>query len=314
MSLIRPHFLICFSLAYACTRLAVPALHAQAHKGSVSGPIVRESGAVAVLREKQFDLTSRINGQDYRLMISAPVKTEPGRVYPVLFVLDGNWYFRAASDTATWGSGRFAPAIVVGVGYPTDDNDEVRRRRTIDMTVKTDPKMWPKGSGQCDEFLRVMEEEIKPFVASRYPVDPARQMVYGKSLGGLAVLRALLRNPTSYTTYIAASPSIWQGDKAVLADEPAFSGRARGGELNLKILITSASEEEYLGSDPVKLAAEQGHMITNARALADRLGKLNPEKVVVRYALFQDENHNNVSLATIARALTFAIPAPPTKK
>ena len=267
-----------------------------------------------VLREKQFDLTSSINGQDYRLMISAPVKTEPGRVYPVLYVLDGNWYFRAASDTATWGSGPFEPAIIVGVGYPTDDYDEVRRRRTIDMSVKTDAKMWPKGSGQCDEFLRVMEEEIKPLVASRYPVDSARQMLYGKSLGGLAVLRALLRNPTAYSTYIAASPAIWQGDNAVLADEPAFSARARTGALNLKILITSASEEEYFGTDPVKLAAEQGHMITNARALADRLGKLYPEKVMVRYAMFQDQGHNDVSLATIARALTFALPAPPKKK
>ena len=130
----------------------------------------------------------------------------------------------------------------------------------------------------------------------------------------LAVLRALLRNPTAYSTYIAASPAIWQGDNAVLADEPAFSARARTGALNLKILITSASEEEYFGTDPVKLAAEQGHMITNARALADRLGKLYPEKVMVRYAMFQDQGHNDVSLATIARALTFALPAPPKKK
>ncbi len=314
MSRIRPRFFICLSVFAVCAHFAVPALQAQAQNSSAAAPIVRETGPVVVPRERQFDLTSRINGLVYRLMISAPVNAVPGRVYPVLYVLDGNWYFRAASDTATWGSGPFEPAIVVGIGYPTEDYAEVRRRRSIDMTVKADPVMYPNGSGRCDEFLRAIEDEVKPFVASRYPVDPARQMLYGKSLGGLAVLRALLRNPTSYRTYIAASPSIWQGDKAVLADEPAFADRARAGALNLRILTTSASKEEYLGSDPAKLAAEKDQMITNALALADRLGKLNPETIAVRYAMIQDEGHSSVSLATIARALTFALPAPPAKK
>ena len=99
--------------------------------------------------------------------------------------------------------------------------------------------------------------------------------------------RSLLRNPTRYSTYIAVSPSIWQGDKAVLADEPAFAERARAVALNMRILNLSASEEEYLGSDPVKIAE--------------------------RYAMIQDEGHSSVSRAKIARALTFALPAPPAK-
>ena len=100
----------------------------------------------------------------------------------------------------------------------------------------------------------------------------------------------------------------------MLADEPVFACHACAGALNLRILITSASEEEYLGSDPAKLAADKNHMITHARALTDRLGNLNPEKIAVRYAMFQDEGHRSVSLATIARALTFALPARPAEK
>jgi hypothetical protein len=38
---------------------------------------------------------------------------------------------------------------------------------------------------------------------------------------------------------------------------------------------------------------------------------LNPDKVPVRYVLFQDEDHYTVSLPSIARAITFALPAPP---
>lgn len=290
--------------------LTLPSLGAET--ASPAGQIV-DAGPVVASRERQFEFTSRINGGAYRVMVSAP-KLEPEKRYPVLYVLDGNWYFRAASDTATWGSGPFEPAIVVGIGYPTEEYAEVRRRRGIDMTVKEEKARYPQGSGGCDAFLRMIEEEIKPFIASRYPVDASRQMLYGKSLGGLAVLRAMFRSPGRFNTYIAVSPAIVQGDKAVLQDEVAFSARARAGELKLRLLITSASEEEYTGPDPARRAADVSQMITNARGLADRLRALNPESVIVRYAMFQDEGHASVSLASIARALTFALPAPTDRK
>jgi hypothetical protein len=297
-------------LHIAVAGIALAACGAPFASAAPAAPQFKPTGPVLATRESQFDFVSQLNGLAYRVMISGP-KTEPGKTYPVLYVLDGNWYFRAASDTATWGSGPFEPAIVVGIGYPTEDYAEVRRRRALDLSVREEPKRFPDGSGGCDTFLRMIEQDIKPFVASRHPIDPKRQMLYGKSLGGLAALRALLRYPTTFGTYVIVSPSIWQGNKAVLEDEAAFAARARAGELDLRILITSASEEEYTGTDPAKLAAEQAFMITNARNLADRLRALAPGKVEVRYVLFQDENHSAVSLASIGRAISFALPAPP---
>ncbi|MDQ5979195.1 MAG: hypothetical protein QG602_2169 [Verrucomicrobiota bacterium] len=286
--------------------------------GPAEAPEFLDAGSVAVARERQFDFTSRLNQMPYRLMISVP-KLEPGKTYPVLYVLDGNYYFRAVSDANSWGSGPFERAIVVGIGYPlqgvpADDHPEARRRRAIDYTVKAQPEVFPGGSGGCDTFLAIMEQEIKPFIAARYPVDPKRQMLYGKSAGGLAAVRALFSTPQNFSTYLIVSPAIWQGDKAVLENEASFSTRARAGEFSLRILITSASEEEYTGTDPVKLAEETAFMITNARNLADRLSRLNPDKIEVQYVLFQDENHNAVSLASIGRALTFALPAKPVKR
>jgi predicted alpha/beta superfamily hydrolase len=274
-----------------------------------------ETGPVAVSRERQVEFTSAINGQPYRLMISAP-RAEPGKRYPVLFVLDGNWYFRAASDTVTGGSGTFDAAIVVGIGYPTEERSEINKRRGIDLTVVVETRqgLFPHGSGGCDAFLRIIEEEIKPFVASNYPVDPARYMLYGKSIGGLAVLRALFRTPENFSTYLAVSPSIWQGDRAVLTDEAGFSEKARAGALKLRLLITAASGEDYTGPDPaVRASYEANGTGANARNLADRLKILNPENVAVRYVLFQDEDHYTVSLPSIARAITFALPAPPAR-
>jgi len=293
---------------------SAPVGRAQDQSGAAGAPAFQDAGPVALARERQFDFTSRINGQAYRLMISAPISANRTGAYPVFYVLDGNWYFRGLADTATWGSGEYEPAVVVGIGYPTEDNEEVRRRRTREMTLASPPPASPPGTvTQGDAFLQVIEREVKPFIASRYRVDPARQILYGKSSAGLMVLRALFRNPGGFSTYIAASPSIGSGNRIVLADEPAFSDRARRGELHLKLLLTSAGDEQYSGPDP-KLLAAQGRTIADVSDLAARLAVLDPQNVRVVRTIFADESHRSVSPATLSRAVVFALEPPaPTK-
>ena len=48
---------------------------------------------IVVPRAEQYDITSNINGLKYRIMVSTPQKPEPGKRYPVFYILDGNWYF-----------------------------------------------------------------------------------------------------------------------------------------------------------------------------------------------------------------------------
>ena|SRR5882672_8883819 len=78
------------------------------------------------------------------------------------------------------------PAIVVGIGYPTEDFDETRRWRFFfalaPSVYKGSPETLPpdvtkKGGGEV--FLRVIEEEVKPFIAARYKVDRAKQTLLG---------------------------------------------------------------------------------------------------------------------------------------
>ncbi len=256
-------------------------LGAQVPTGVSSGD---DGGAPVTLpRSRQYDITSRINGQTYRIFISTPANAQPSKAYPVVYVLDGNlgWNF----GTAIAAMRLRVPAIVVGIGYTTEDPNEILRRRRFDMTMSTSPTREQAGqrAGGGDAFLRVIEEEVKPFVMARYRVDASKQIIYGYSLGGLMVLRSLFHNPTAFSTYIAASPSIWENNREVLADEEAFSKRARAGELQLKVLITSAGDEQYRGDDPKLLAEAQrgSRMVDNASELAARLAALNPQRITV---------------------------------
>ena len=265
-------------------------------------------------RATQYDMTSRINGQRFRMFVSTPVNSRPDIPYPVVYLLDGNQYFATATEIMTRlsylkSAVSIAPAIIVGIGYPTDDPGEVIRRRAFDLTpsVSRTSVRGISSSGGGDAFLRVIEEEIKPFVMSRYSVDRTRQTIYGQSLGGLMVLRVLFRNPAAFSTYIVSSPSIWFNDREVLADEDAFSKRARAGELRLKILVTSAAEEQYRGSDP-KLLAADGRLVDNASELANRLARLSPSSITVVRTIFEGENHGSVPPSSLTRGLRFALP------
>jgi len=71
-----------------------------------AAPEFRDAGRVAATNETQFDFTSTISGVTYRVMMATPKEMQPGQTYPVIYVLDGNWYFRAMAETTTWGSGK----------------------------------------------------------------------------------------------------------------------------------------------------------------------------------------------------------------
>jgi uncharacterized protein len=270
-----------------------------------------EGVSVTIPHALQYDFVSRLNGRSYRLMISVPAKDNPKKSYPVLYLLDGNYHFAAAANGAVYTAANqaTAPAIVVGIGYPTDDFIDIREKRVLDLTPSVSPGDEHR-TGGGDTFLRVLLEEIKPFVASRYRIDDTREAIFGKSIGGLMVLRLLFRNPTTFDTYIAANPSIWWQNQEVLQDEETFSSRVNKDNLRLRILMTSAAEEQYRGSDPTRLQeAKKFSMVDNASALATRLTRLNSANLEFVYVVFPEEDHVSVSLATIGRTLKFALRA-----
>jgi len=257
-----------------------------------------QAGApVLIPRSRQYDIKSKITGITYRVMVSTPFDANPGKAYPVVYVLDGNQYFGSASEIVT----RLAtlkdiePAIVVGIGYPTDDPFEVNRLREGDLTPSGSRTAAAKGerSGGGDGFLKGINEEIKPFIAAHYKVDPNKQILYGHSLGGLMALREMFRDPTEFSTYILSSPSIWYHEKMVLEDEPEFVKRAKAGELHLRILITSGGDEP------------RGTMVDNASDLAKRLSGL--KGISVSRTIFADEIHASVSAASLSRGIRFAL-------
>lgn len=128
--------------------------------------------------------------------------------YSVLYTLDAKHFFVSAVGmvhnlSEAWGGSTLPKMIVVGIPHPN---------RFHDLTP-ADPNI--KSSGGNSKFLNYLEEELIPYIDKKYPTNSYRTYV-GHSLGGLAVIQALLEKPHLFSNYIALDPSLWWSDQVLL--------------------------------------------------------------------------------------------------
>ncbi len=279
--------------------------------------------AVTVPLSRQIDYRSAMTGRDYRLLVALPETPPPARGYPVVYVIDGGLYFATVVETMRLQARHFIkPAIVVAIGYQAEDTTSALTRRNVDLTLpltatdleaplfKMGGLTNPAETGGLDAYLEMLVKEVRPMVGTIAPIDLSQQILFGHSLGGLAVLRQFLRNPGSYSGYIASSPSIWFKDQAVLADEaalpPKLTALSAPPSLLLAVGGTEDAAPDLPGGYPMSQAAADAEsremgMVSNMLALGERLTKVRG--LSVRTVVFDDENHASVVPAAISRGL-----------
>lgn len=254
-----------------------------------------------------FDMTAADDGQVYRIFVSAPSQPAPAGGFPVLYILDGNALFsgfageRRIEEFAKEGGGSM---IVVGVGYPTDQAYDQQRRR-YDLTSRWTAKL-PEGqalmrTGGNEHFAHFLLDQLRPEIARRYKVAATRQSLFGHSLGGLFALHMLYTRPDAFEAIIAASPSIWWSDKAILEEERTFvdtlsSGKLGGRPISRLMLFAGARDAMTITPD--------------AEALLARLAPLPVHGLYARYEKLEDETHVSVPYRAITPSFRFAIGAP----
>jgi predicted alpha/beta superfamily hydrolase len=164
--------------------------------------------------------------------------------------------------------------------------------------------------GGANAFLAFIESALRPFIASRYKTDPARQVLFGHSLGGLFVLHALFNRPQAFTHYIAASPSWWWNEAAMREAESAFAQLPESHRKGRALLLTAGQFEQapsrFSENMPGGMATlERRGMLRNARGVAARLGSIAGLRV--QMLEIAGENHLSSVPQAINRGLRFAL-------
>jgi len=232
-----------------------------------------------VLASEVRMMKSKYTGRKYRISISLPYASfnsgrtawpfnEPLEKWPVVYLTDGNWYFgmvtaivRNMAWFGKWTGENTTDAIVVGIGYPEDQNpqealcDQTARRFHDFTPVRNEGvEKWveefvkrPSPTGGAGDFLGFIKHELIPIIEQDFPADPKKRILAGHSLGGTFTAFALFEEPSLFDTYIIGSPALAYGDRFIFKREELFAKRRK--KLTAKVHLWIGEREE-LADDP----------------------------------------------------------------
>lgn len=269
---------------------------------------IQAGSPVLVPGTLQWDRLSEETGRSYRIYVSPPPGPAPADGYPLLLVIDAEQFvFGAVQEARMRGAlGDIGAPLIVAIGYGDCDPAWAHQRRIEDFGV-----IAPDGASQ---FCRFLVSELLPWVAAQWPVDPARRGIFGFSLGALAALEVLRQRPEAFNRYVAASPSLWWGDAAMIrafAEEPP---PATVSKVPVRLLVSWGEHEEdptraigVAGMTPEGAAqmVEMTRMITNAKTFVRHLRQA--DRLAVTTWSFPGETHASVAWAALSRALSFIL-------
>ncbi|WP_257127354.1 alpha/beta hydrolase [Burkholderia sp. ABCPW 11] len=221
----------------------------------------------------------------------------------MLTVLDGNALFPLAAQLirnrrARPDGARDAEAVVIGIGYPVDGPYDMAAREN-DYTLA--PR--PDGRGvTADRFLDFIEHDPKPWLARQLPVDPERQTLFGHSYGGLLTLYALLTRAHLFRRYVAASPLIWWGERALQPYAYQFAAQTAPLAPPLRVLVIAGGLEEGAPTpDAERMRRQQARkQVSSACNFVLRVGAR--AGLDARFRLIDGEDHGGVVPPSLALA------------
>jgi predicted alpha/beta superfamily hydrolase len=258
-------------------------------------------GSFSIPGIEQHDFASGINGQPYRLTVALPFSYAPGDTthYPVLYVLDGDpnlplaaliqWnmtYDREVPQTILVGVGYQAANFMGTVAYRALDYTPVRDEKAdSEMTAGHHRKMV---SGGGAVFLRVMQEEIMPFIETHYRVSSDRALA-GHSFGGLFAAYVLFTRPELFHRYLISSPPLdWAGGE-IAREEAHYYGSGRR-DLPARVFLSAGS-------------AEPDAMVPDLKKLSAVLNSREYRGLQLTERIFEDETHLSVIPFAFSRGM-----------
>lgn len=155
------------------------------------------------------------NDRDVLIYLPPGYESSKSRHYSVIYLNDGQNLFDGATSfipgqewrvdetaQALIIAGKIEPLIIVGINNAGKD-----RINEYTPTVDTNYKM----GGGADLYGRMLVEELKPFIDSRYRTKPGAKHtgIGGSSLGGLVSLYLALKYPAVFGRAAVISPSVW---------------------------------------------------------------------------------------------------------
>lgn len=246
-------------------------------------------------------LKSDINDVDYKLYISLPKDYKNTlKSYPVIYTLDADYSFAIVKNILEHMSDRgdLPKAIVVGIAYnekvTTSENYKLNRTRDYTPWKSTPNEHYStdtyKVAGHANQFIKVIENEIMPYVANNYRSNLYDQTIIGHSFGGLFATYTLLTHSDLFQRYIILSPSLWYDDGKIFDIEADKGNSSKGIQASVFMGIGSEENKGF-------------KMVDQLQMLYRHLNTKDYKDLSLSEKVFDDETHNSVFPVAVSRGL-----------
>lgn len=250
---------------------------------------------------KRLTIHSSILDEDREVWVYVP-KSAGAERFPVMYLLDGRDFFHSMTGMVgdLSSNGRMPKMIVVGIMNKERGADFTPTHSMLsrDGTVDSDFE----NSGRGEKFISFLQKELMPYVESRYNTQPYRMYV-GHSLGGLAVLHALVNHSALFNSYVAMDPSVWWDNHLIVNQaQKAFTQKDYAN----KSLYYAASNTMEKGMDTVRVIKDTVYANGNVRNNFQFREILRKSKSLHwAWKFYPDDNHSTVPLPSQYDALRF---------
>src|SRR5690606_13046032 len=100
--------------------------------------------------------------------------------------------------------------------HNTDRGSDLTTPTSVQREIATFPT-----NGGADRFLRMLREELIPWVDANYRTNSYKILV-GHSLGGLFTINTLITEPDAFDAYVAISPNLQWNEQDLVKRAEVF--------------------------------------------------------------------------------------------
>ena len=197
-----------------------------------------------ILGEKQ-KLFSSILGEEREILIHLPknYQNNDSTKYPVVYVLDAKNNFAYLSTQVDYLSripyAELPEMIVVSIINTDRTLNFTPTKSFVESPDEKNQKLF-ENSGGAESFLNFIQQELKPFLKSKYRTNDF-SILSGHSFGGLFTIFCYLNHPEYFNAYIANDPSLWW-DNQVLVNQ--LNNITRGKNQTPFLYIAKATNKD----------------------------------------------------------------------
>ena len=225
--------------------------------------------------------------------------------YPVVYLLDGISLQNSLETVYDNYWGHYLPhMILVGISNRTN--------RTRDLTTsKVNMRRgssFKKESGGAENFTEFMENELIPYIDSKYKFLGHRTLI-GHSYAGLFTINMLINHKHIFQNYIAIDPSLdWDNQKLLKEAKEKLTSESYKGK---SLFVSLAAEQLHIWDEEVtmeNIMNDSSEFTLFARSIIEFSNYTKSQKkngLNFSWKVYNEDLHGTVPLPSIRDGLIF---------